>query len=84
MTTICKIELILCIKTMDGDPKFFSTDPDPAQLEKIRYRIMLEFVRSGLYFVQDENNLINLLLQLGSGSGSGRPKINGSRFSSLE
>ena len=29
---------------------------------------MLEFVDSGLYFVQDENNLINPLLQVGSGS----------------
>ena len=51
---------------------------------------MLEFVNSGLYFVQDENNFINLLLQLGSGSdakstvsGSGGPKINGSGSSSL-
>ena len=46
---------------------------------------MLEFVNSGLYFVEDENNFINPLLQLGSGSGydekstgSGGPKINGS------
>ena len=48
---------------------------------------MLEFVDSGLYFVKDENNFINPLLQVGSGSGtvekstgsgSGRPKINGS------
>ena len=44
---------------------------------------MLEFVNSGLYFVQDENNFTNPLLQVGSGSGkistgSGRPKINGS------
>ena len=44
---------------------------------------MLEFVDSGLYFVQDENNFINPLLQVGSGSdekstGSGGPKINGS------
>jgi len=31
---------------------------------------MLEFVDSGLYFVQDEYNLINPLLQVGSGSGS--------------
>ena len=43
---------------------------------------MLEFVDSDLYFVQDKNNLINLLLQVGSGSGSvekstgsGGPKI---------
>ena len=41
---------------------------------------MLEFVNSGLYFVQDENNLINNpLLQVGSGSnekstGSGGQK----------
>ena len=46
---------------------------------------MLEFVDSGLYFVQDKNNFINPLLQVGSGSGSaekstgsGWPKINGS------
>ena len=43
---------------------------------------MLEFVNSGLYFVQNENNFINPLLQVGSGSdekstGSGGPKING-------
>ena len=48
---------------------------------------MLEFVDSGLYFVQDKNNFINPLLQVGSGSGSvekitgsgsGGPKIAGS------
>ena len=46
---------------------------------------MLEFVDSGLYFVQDENNFINPLLQEGSGSdekstgsGSSGPKIYGS------
>ena len=46
---------------------------------------MLEFVDSDLYFVQDENNFINPLLQVGSGSvekstgsGSCGPKINGS------
>ena len=46
---------------------------------------MLEFVDYDLYFVQDENNFINPLLQVGSGSvekstgsGSGGPKINGS------
>ena len=33
---------------------------------------------SGLYFVQDENNFINPLFQVGSGSGSGEPNINGS------
>ena len=32
---------------------------------------MLEFVDSDLYFVQDKNNFINPLLQVGSGSGSG-------------
>ena len=31
---------------------------------------MLEFVDSGLFFVQGENNFINPLLQVGSGSGS--------------
>ena len=48
---------------------------------------MLEFVDSDLYFVQDKNNFINPLLQVGSGSGAGSaekstgsvgPKINGS------
>ena len=29
---------------------------------------MLEFVDSGLYFVQDENDFINPLLEVGSGS----------------
>ena len=33
---------------------------------------MLEFVDSGLYFVQDKNNFKNPLLQVGSGG----PKIN--------
>ena len=33
--------------------------------------VMLESVYSVLYFVQDENNFINPLLQVGSGSGSG-------------
>ena len=42
---------------------------------------MLDFVDSGLYFVQDENNFINPLLQVGSGyneksTGSGGPQIN--------
>ena len=46
---------------------------------------MLEFVDSDLYFVQDKNNFINPLLQVGigsveksTGSGSGGPKITGS------
>ena len=33
---------------------------------------MLEFVDSGLYFVQDENNFINPFLQVGSGTGSAK------------
>ena len=44
----------------------------------------LEFVGSGVYFVQDENNFIHPLVQVESGSdakslgsGSGRLKING-------
>ena len=37
---------------------------------------MLEFVDSDLYVVQDKNNFINPLLQVGSGSGG--PKITGS------
>ena len=48
---------------------------------------MLEFVDSSLYYVQDKNNFIYPLLQVGSGpgsdekstgSGSGGPEINGS------
>ena len=38
---------------------------------------MLEFVDSGLYFVQDKNDFINPLLQVGSGSRSVE-KITGS------
>ena len=49
---------------------------------------MLEFVDSDLYFVQDKDNFINSLLQVGSGSvekstGFGGPKINGPGSSSL-
>ena len=53
---------------------------------------MLEFVDSDLYFIQDKNNFINSLLQVGSGSGSGSvekstgsggSKIAGSGSSSL-
>ena len=36
---------------------------------------MLEFVDSDLYFVQDKNNFINPLLQVGSGSGSGSGSV---------
>ena len=36
----------------------------------ITHHFMLEFVESELYFVQDKNNFINPLLQVGSGSGS--------------
>ena len=49
----------------------------------INHHFKLEFVDSGLYFFQAENNFINSLLQVGSGSGyneksngSGGPKIN--------
>ena len=51
---------------------------------------MLEFVDSDLYFVQDKNNFIIPLLQVGSGSGfvekstgSGGPQITGSGSSYL-
>ena len=53
----------------------------------ITHHFMLEFVDSDLYFVQDKNNYINPLLQVGfgsgsveksTGSGSGGPKITGS------
>ena len=62
------------------------------KFDLIIHHFKLEFVDSSLYFVQDEINLINPLLQVGSrsgsnekspGSGSGGPKINGSGFSSL-
>ena len=43
---------------------------------------MLKFVDSDLYFVKNENNFINPLLQVGSGSGG--PKITGSGSSSLQ
>ena len=54
----------------------------------ITHHFMLVFVVSDLYFVQDINNFINPLLQVGSGSvekstGSGGPKITGSGSSSL-
>ena len=42
----------------------------------INHHFLLEFVDSGLYVVQDENNFTNPLLQVGSGSGG--PKIDGS------
>ena len=50
-------------------------------MHKIRSYTPSFLADSGLYFVQDENNFINPLLQVGSGSnekrcGSGRPKIN--------
>ena len=49
----------------------------------MNHHFMLEFVDSGSYFVQDENNFIIPLLQVGSGSneestGSCGQKINGS------
>ena len=52
-------------------------------MHKIRSYTPSFKVDSGLYFVPDENNFINPLLQVGSGSneistGSGGPKINGS------
>ena len=53
------------------------------KFELINHHFKLEFVDSALYFVKDENNCMNPLLQVGSGSGekstgSGGPKINGS------
>ena len=73
--------------------QIFSTDPDPAQLQKksgsdtgadLKIRnykpsFMLEVVDFGLYFVQDENNFRNPLSQVGSGG----PKTTGSGPSSL-
>ena len=38
----------------------------------INHHFMLGFVISGLYFVQNENNFINPLSQLGSGSGGSK------------
>ena len=40
------------------------------KFDLINHHFMLEFVDSGLYFVQDENNFIHPLLLVGSGSGS--------------
>ena len=48
----------------------------------ITHHFMLEFVDSDLYFVQDKNNFMNPLLQVGSGSGSVE-KSTGSGSSSL-
>ena len=55
------------------------------KFDLINHHFKLEFVDSGLYFVQDENCSINPLLQVGfgsneksNGSGSGGPKIKGS------
>ena len=57
------------------------------QFDIINHHFMLEFVDSGLYFVQNENNFINPLFQEGSGSdkkctgsGSSGPKINRSNW----
>ena len=50
------------------------------KFDLINHNFKIEFVDSGLYFVQDENNLINPLLQVGSGSNE---KSNGSGYSSL-
>ena len=36
----------------------------------MNHSFKLEFVDSGLYFFKDENNFIDSLLQVGSGSGS--------------
>ena len=44
------------------------------KIRMINNNFMLEFVDSGLHFVKDENNFINPMLQVGSGSGG--PKIN--------
>ena len=38
-------------------------------MDLINHNLQLEFVDSGLYFVQDENNFIYPLLQVGYGSG---------------
>ena len=51
------------------------------KIDFITHNFKLEFVDSGLYFVQDGNNFIYPVLKVGSGSdekslGSGRPKIN--------
>ena len=40
------------------------------KVDLINHHFKLEFVHSGLYFVQDENNFIYPLLQVGFGSGS--------------
>ena len=38
------------------------------KFDLINHHFKLEFVDSALYFVKDENNFINPLLQVGSGS----------------
>ena len=38
------------------------------QVDLINQHFKLEFFNSGLYFVQDENNFINPVLQIGTGS----------------
>ena len=55
----------------------------------ITHHFMLEFVDYDLYFVQDENNFINPLLQVGMGMGMATQlrsveKSTGSGSSSLE
>ena len=54
----------------------------------INHHFRLELIDSGLRFVQDENNFIYPLLQVGYGvneksNGSGRPRNNGSGSSNL-
>ena len=41
---------------------------------------MLEFVNSGFYFVRDENNFFNPLLQVGSGSDEKVPDLAGQKL----
>ena len=79
------------LKIRGEDPKLLSSDPNPlswGKIDFINHNCKLEFVDSGLYFVNnDENNFKYPLLQVGSGSKtgsdeksleSGWPKINGS------
>ena len=47
------------------------------KFDLISHHFQLDLDDSGLYFVQDKNNFINPLLQVGSGSGSNE-KITGS------
>ena len=43
--------LLVAILARDEDPTFFSTDPDPAQLEKNRIRPEIEMKKTYVYML---------------------------------